>query len=315
MLIWGLVMRKRLSIVVMFFAFTTVIAPPDAGAAPGIRTAPAHAAAVKTGFAPPSRPEQKVPARPNVIPPGYQFWNLQLNLCNSGIAGCFEGGQSVPEAQQVIANWAPDVVTLNEVCLPDVRDQLFPTMLQTWGGDWVFWAFMPAWNTDTNAPYQCANGRGEYGNGIIGHVLDEDWAGVDAVGGIYQWQDGDPDNNEWRSWVCAYAIDNYYGCGTHLAANNATAADLQCNDLLRNLVPAFQSSEGGYRPTVVGGDFNLKFQGNPDIQACVPSGWYRKGDGDVQHWFITNDLTFDFTQEIGMSHTDHPGWLVATTKS
>jgi len=298
----------RLYTLVVLLALAAVVAPPGATAAPGVRTAPAHTAAVQTGFAPPSRP-----ARQDVLPPGYAFWNLQLNLCNSGFAGCFDGGQSVPEARGVIANAAPDVVTLNEVCLPDVRDQLFPEMAQTWSNDWVFWAFMPAWNAGQDAPYQCANGRGEYGNAIIGHVLAADWAGVDAVGGIYQWQDAN--TNEWRSWVCAYAIDNYYGCGTHLASGNATAADLQCDDLLRNLVPAFQSSEGAYRPTVVGGDFNLKYQGSPDIQDCVPAGWYRKGDGDVQHWFITNDLAFDFSQEIGMAHTDHPGWLVATTVS
>jgi hypothetical protein len=300
-------MRKRLSVLVTLFVLVGV-APPAATAAPGVRPAPDHAAAVMTGFAPPSQQ-----ARPNAIPPGYAFRNLQLNLCNSGIAGCFDGGQSVPEAGRVIASWAPDVVTLNEICLPDVRDQLFPTMTQTWASDWVFWAFMPAWNVSQNAPYECANGRGQYGNAIMGHVRAADWAGVNAVGGIYQWQDAN--TNEWRSWVCAYAIDNYYGCGTHLAAGNATAAARQCNDLLRNLVPTFQSSEGGYHPTVVGGDFNLKYKGSPDIQTCVPSGWYRKGDGDVQHWFITTDLTFGSTKEINMSHTDHPAWLVTTTKS
>jgi hypothetical protein len=301
-------MRTRLSVPVVLLVLLAAVAPPGAAAAPGVRAAPAHAAAVRTGFAPPSGQ-----ARPNALPPGYGFRNLQLNLCNSGVAGCFDGGKSVPEAQQVIASWTPDVVTLNEVCLPDVRDQLFPTMSQTWAGDWVFWAFMPAWNAGQNAPYQCANGRGEYGNGILGHVPAANWAGVVAQGGIYQNQDAG--TNEWRSWVCAYAVGNYYGCGTHLASGNATAANLQCNDLLRTLVPAFRSAQGGYHPTVVGGDFNLKYKGSPDIQKCVPSGWYRKGDGDVQHWFITADLAFDFTREIGMSHTDHPGWLVATTTS
>lgn len=298
-------MSKQL--VSIFVVCLLLFAPSTAAAAPEVLDAPdQHSAAVRSGFAPPS-----ALARTRVLPPGYPLWNLQLNLCNSGLAPCFEGGQSVPEARQVITTWVPDVVTLNEVCLPDVRDQLFPAMLQAWPGDWVFWAFMPAWNSDTNAPYECANGRGQFGNGIIGHVLADDWQGANAVGGIYQWQDGDPDNNEWRSWVCAYAVDNYYGCGTHLSSGSPAAAELQCDELLKTQVPAFQSS-AGYRPTVVGGDFNLKYQGDPDIQDCVPPGWYRKGDGDVQHWFVTNDLTFDFSQEISLSHTDHPGWLVAT---
>ena len=65
-------------------------------------------------------------------------------------------------------------------------------------------------------------------------------------------------------------------------------------------------------PSVVGGVVYLENNGSPNIQNCVPSGWYRKGDGDVQHWFIRNELTFDFSREIGLAHTDHPGWLVAT---
>lgn len=300
-------MSKRLLSLVLSLVLGVLLVP-RAAAAPGVRATPdAHKAAVQSGFAAPAQVGTRA------LPPGYEFWVLQLNLCNSGLAGCYEGGQAVPEAQNVIRTWAPDVVTLNEVCLPDVRDHLFPTMSQTWSLDWTFWAFMPAWNASQNAPYQCANGRGEYGNAIMGHVLAEDWAGVDAVGGIYEWQAAD--TNEWRSWVCANAVGNYFGCGTHLASGNTTAANLQCNDLLRELLPAYQSSSGGYRPSVVGGDFNLKYQGNPDIQGCVPAGWYRKGDGDVQHWFLTNDLTFNSTHEIGMSHTDHPGWLVTTTVS
>ena len=274
-------------------------------------TSDSHSAAVQSGFhAPIGRVQTSTRTRPGVLPPGYQLWNLQLNLCNSGHAGCFENGAAVPEAQQVIANWLPDVVTLNEICLSDVRDHLITTMAQTWPGDWVYWAFMPAWDVAQNAPIQCTNGRGEFGNAVMGHVLVDDWAGVEAFGGIYQWQDAQ--TNEWRSWVCTYAIDNYFGCGTHLAANNGAAAALQCEELLKSIVPSIWSFEDIYRPSVVGGDFNLLFQGNPDIQTCVPANWYRKGDGDVQHWFITSDLSFAFTEEIGMDHTDHPAWLVAT---
>ena len=44
---------------------------------------------------------------------------LQLNLCNSGLAGCFTG-RAVDRAAAVIRAEAPDVVTLNEVCEGDV---------------------------------------------------------------------------------------------------------------------------------------------------------------------------------------------------
>ena len=44
---------------------------------------------------------------------------LQLNLCNSGLAGCFTG-RAVDRAAAVIRAEEPDVVTLNEVCEGDV---------------------------------------------------------------------------------------------------------------------------------------------------------------------------------------------------
>lgn len=298
---------------VIVLALGAVLLAPIAGTAGAgpepagvITVSPAHSTAVVTGQSAPSNPA----TGPAALPPDYQFWNLQLNLCNSGLAGCYEGGRSVPEAQSVIAQWYPDVVTLNEVCLSDVQNALFPTMSQIWSTDWTFYVFMPAWNVRNNAPYQCTAGRGQYGNAVLGHVLAEDWAGMTPFGGIYQWQAAGA--NEWRSWACGAALGNYVACSTHLASDSSDAAMRQCNDLLRTHVPAVWTATGGYRPSVVGGDFNLKYNGSPNIQNCVPSGWYRKGDGDVQHWFIRNELVFDFSREIGLAYTDHPGWLVAT---
>ena len=277
-----------------------------AGADPAVVSSGSdRAAAIVTGQQAPSTSG----SRPAVLPPDYPFWNLQLNLCNSGYASCYRNGQSIPEAQTVIRSWYPDVVSLNEVCLSDVQNRLFPSMTQTWPTDWTFWVFIPAWNVANSAPYQCTGGRGQFGNAVLGHVLAEDWAGMTPYGDIYQWQAAN--TNEWRSWVCAAALGNYVACSTHLANNNGEAAMLQCNELLRTRVPAVWNASG-YRPTVVGGDFNLKYGGSPNIQNCVPSGWYRKGDGDVQHWFIRNELAFSFSRTIGMTYTDHPGWLVAT---
>ena len=44
---------------------------------------------------------------------------LQMNLCNSGWAGCYTG-RSVREAAAVIRAERPDVVTLNEICRDDL---------------------------------------------------------------------------------------------------------------------------------------------------------------------------------------------------
>jgi hypothetical protein len=65
---------------------------------------------------------------------------------------------------------------------------------------------------------------------------------------------------------------------------------------------------------VVSGDMNLRYQGSPNVQDCNPSGFYRKGDGSVQHVFASNNLTFVSGTTISMSGTtDHPAWLVTVT--
>ena len=72
----------------------------------------------------------------------------------------------------------------------------------------------------------------------------------------------------------------------------------------------FWGQHGGALPTVVGGDFNLTFNGSPDVQDCVPPAWYRKGDGDVQHIMATDNLTFDTSELFPMEFTDHDAWRV-----
>ena len=74
-----------------------------------------------------------------------------------------------------------------------------------------------------------------------------------------------------------------------------------------------RNADGGYAPTVIGGDLNMKHRGSPDAQDCVPTGYFRKGDSDVQHIMATADFAFSSSRRIGMSHTDHDGWFVALT--
>ncbi|HEY0640714.1 MAG TPA: endonuclease/exonuclease/phosphatase family protein [Pseudonocardiaceae bacterium] len=254
-------------------------------------------------------PAVLAPAASAALPPGYAFRGLQLNLCNSGLAGCYQGGRSVPEARDVILAQRPDVVTVNEVCRSDIATVLAPALAQSWPGDPTFWTFSPAWNAAQNGPYQCTGGRGDYGNAVLGHVRAADWQGVTTSGGRYRNQAAG--NNELRSWACAHAVGNYYACTTHLAASSGTTALAQCRELLNEIVPA-QWAAGGRRPTAIGGDFNLRYGGSPNVQTCVPTGWYRKGDGSVQHWFMTADLRFVSTRSIGLRYTDHPAWIINT---
>jgi hypothetical protein len=243
---------------------------------------------------------------PLPLPPAAPFRALQLNLCNSGYAGCFQDGQSIPEGAGVIRQVVPDVVTLNEICEDDITAELLPAMRETWPADYVFWVFSPAASRGSGGPVTCTDGQ-RYGVAILGHVAAASWAGFEFAGDRLSNQS---DDDELRAWACASATDNYYTCVTHLENDDGDVALAQCEELMNPIVPQFWGAHGGERPTVVGGDFNLTFNGNPDVQDCVPPAWYRKGDGDVQHIMATDNLVFDSSELLPMELTDHDAWLV-----
>jgi hypothetical protein len=280
---------------VALFAPAATSRPASAGVA-------AHTARTVHHLARPAA--QLLPAN---LPRQAPFALLQMNLCNSGFAGCYEGGQSIPEAAGVIKAQRPDVVTLNEVCDGDVTGALATAMRQTWPADRVFAQFQPAWNRGDNAPYRCRNGQ-QYGIGVLGHIAPAAWAGTEVRSGIYPAQN--TGSNEERAWVCVYAVGNYYACTTHLESDVGSVALAQCQYLMATAVPAIRGALGGNLPAVVGGDLNLRYGGSPNAQSCVPAGWFRKGDNSVQHVLATSDFGFVSTRKTGMSHTDHPAWQV-----
>lgn len=241
------------------------------------------------------------------LPENYAFWTLQMNLCNSGHADCYQDGRSIPEAYDVIESTAPDLVTLNEVCRADVETALYPAIQQTWAGDWTFWAFLPAYDRSTGGPVECTNGD-QYGVGMLGRMFaGEIEPTLQGYGDVYPAQDGDSD--EMRVWLCVDSNEVYWGCTTHLAANASDTAIEQCRYLMAGVLPAVWDASGRHH-SAVGGDLNLEYGGDPDVQDCVPGGWYRKGDGHYQHIMLTDDLEFDATYEIPMEYTDHNAWLV-----
>lgn len=233
---------------------------------------------------------------------------LQMNLCNSGIAGCYEGGRSVNEAFSRITSQRPDVVTLNEVCSGDVN-RLWEAMQSIWPGqvgDEFFgrtFAFAPAWNSSTNQTYKCANGQ-EFGNAVIWRSPDPR---ATRISGLYANQDS---GSEKRSWQCVYIMPSGpYACTTHLSAASEPVALAQCRELMNHVV-----ATGG--SAVIGADLNMEYDtGDPEnAQNCVPGGYYRKGDGDVQHFIAHNTLAFVSRTTFRMSYTDHPAFLLVVRK-
>lgn len=240
------------------------------------------------------------------------FWELQLNLCNSGFAACWTGGDAVFEGGDLIYYLSPDLVTLNEICLNDLPSYLQPSLAASWPDDWTYYVFQPAIDKRTGEAFKCLNGD-EFGSAVLGRVPAGVYQGVNAWGGVYAAQDSS--SNEQRTFACAYAIGNHFACTTHLATNEPIAL-AQCRALMFDAVPYIMSVEGASGKTIVGGDLNLEYDtSDPEnVQNCVPNGYTRKGDGDVQHVIFSNDITFETTQVISMLHTDHPAFLVKLSK-
>jgi hypothetical protein len=93
---------------------------------------------------------------------------LQMNLCDSGLAGCYTG-RSVPEAAAVIRAMAPNLVTVNEVCrndLPTLQRALIDGASASGASAVVVFVFQPALDRRTGGAYRCRNGQ-PYGIGLL----------------------------------------------------------------------------------------------------------------------------------------------------
>jgi endonuclease/exonuclease/phosphatase family metal-dependent hydrolase len=230
---------------------------------------------------------------------------LQLNLCNSGIAGCYTG-RSTARAAAVIRAEVPDLVTMNEACQDDVAT-LERALAGVVPGGGVVSAFQPARDGRTGEPYRCRNGQ-QYGNGVVSR-----WPsvpGTSAGGGIYPAQDAE--DPEERGWLC---LDVAAGpaitvCTTHLAYTKREVAAAQCRYLFDTVVGRIRARDGA-TPVVVGGDLNLGSGDGPELKACLPAGSALVDDGGEQHVVATPEFAVDSSRTIDMrGTTDHPGLLV-----
>jgi len=229
---------------------------------------------------------------------------LQLNLCGSGIAGCYTG-RSVSTAAAVIRNERPDVVTLNEVCRDDVS-ALARATSETFGGTPVASAFKAAVDRRTNAPFRCLSGE-PYGIGVVA-LLRSAAAGHRTYGGVYPTQDlTDPEE---RVWLCLAPSGGLLTCTTHTASTSTAVALAQCRYLLDEAVPAV-GRPAGDAAVVLGADLNLRAGGSPSPQSCLPPGYQRADDGARQDVITGPGLTLRSRTVLDLhGATDHPGLLV-----
>ncbi|MFE9182285.1 endonuclease/exonuclease/phosphatase family protein [Micromonospora haikouensis] len=232
---------------------------------------------------------------------------LQLNLCNSGRAGCYTG-RAVPRAAEVIRAEAPQLVSLNEICQGDVPE-LGRVFARVHRGGTVVAEFRAAGDRPSRGVTRCRDGQ-PYGIGLLVR-LPVPHRGHTVHSGIYPVQDlADP---ELRAWLCVHVPDVVNACTTHLAAFSARTALAQCGHLFDAVVPAVLG-RAGHAPTVLGGDLNLRAGGSPDLRSCVPPERPRVDDGAVQQIVATAGVTAGAGRSVDMRDaTDHPGLLATLT--
>ena len=251
----------------------------------------------------PPGPPAVAPSGSPPVPAAAPLRVLQLNLCSSGIAGCYTG-RSTGEAAAVIRAEKPDLVTVNEACRDDVA-ALDRVLAEVVPGGGVTSAFQAARNGRTGEPYRCRNGQ-QYGVGVVSR-----WPRTGPVdAGIYPVQDRD--DPEERAWLCldVAADPSVTVCTTHLAYTRRDVAVGQCRYLFDTVVAGARAREGA-APVVLAGDLNLGSGDSGDLAACLPPGSARVDDGGEQHVVATPGLVLDGSRLIDLhGTTDHPGLLV-----
>ncbi|MEU1844759.1 endonuclease/exonuclease/phosphatase family protein [Micromonospora sediminicola] len=232
---------------------------------------------------------------------------LQMNLCNSGRAGCYTG-RAVSEAVEVIAARTPDLVTLNEICRDDLP-VLERALAAAHPRGTVRSAFQAAGDRPSRSVTRCRNGQ-PFGIGLVAR-LDTRAARPDVRGGIHPTQDlADPEE---RAWLCLRVAAALHACTTHLANTSGAVALAQCAHLLGTVMPEIRRG-AGYASAVLGGDLNLSRGGAPDVRSCVPPDHLRVDDGARQQIVATRGVTICCHRAVGMrGTTDHPALLAVLT--
>jgi hypothetical protein len=249
------------------------------------------------------------PDRPTVfaVRQGRTVRALQINLCDSGIAGCFTG-RSVSVAAGVIRYERPDVVTLNEACREDVS-VLARAMSAARRGRAVASAFKAAVDRRTGGPFRCLNGQ-KYGIGLLA-LLGSAASRYRTYDGVYPSQDlADPEE---RVWLCVDAHADLLACTTHTASTSTAVALAQCRLLLNSALPMVLN-QAGDPPVILGADLNLPAHRSPGPQSCLPEGYQRTDDGSRQDIVTSPGVAVRSHTVIDMrGATDHPGLLAELT--
>jgi endonuclease/exonuclease/phosphatase family metal-dependent hydrolase len=229
-------------------------------------------------------------------PAGSRYTLMQMNLCLSGLAGCYgkvNYPAGVKEAVARIRELHPDAVTLNEICHGDVALIARRTGYQLRFAGVSYHA----------KPLPCVHPgeRGLFGDAVL------TMAAVESVERHpFQAQAGP----ERREWLCVGTRSGVDVCTAHLASpeiDEVAANHPQCTEL-RVLL----ARRAVARTVIFGGDVNRR-------ATCAPRGfwtrtdWMAHQDPGSQHIYGTGSLHLPAAQVLPATHTDHDILVVRAT--
>ena len=224
---------------------------------------------------------------------GPTYTLMQMNLCLSGLAGCY-GRVAYPavldEAVARIEQTHPDAVTFNEACRGDVvriarRTGYHASFTRViYGGK----------------PLPCVHpgGRGLFGDAVLTRAAVER-----AEAREFAAQAGP----ERRRWLCVTTRDDVDVCTAHL--NTRSAVEVGGNDAQCAELAALLARRAAVRTVTFGGDVNRR-------PSCAPDGAWTRTDGaahqaaGLQHVYGSGALRSPSAEVVPAVHSDHDVLLV-----
>jgi endonuclease/exonuclease/phosphatase family metal-dependent hydrolase len=222
-----------------------------------------------------------------------RFTLLQMNLCLSGLAGCYGKVAYPAGVQDAVARIRaarPDAVTFNEACRGDVARIARRTGYHLRFSRVVY----------RGARLRCVRpgGRGLFGDAVLTEAAIESADSEDFTtqAGI-----------ERRRWLCVTTRADVDVCTAHLSERSSVEAagnDAQCAELTTLL-----SRRAAARPVIFGGDVNRR-------DSCAPVGFWTRTDASagqapgLQHVYGTRAFRSPSADVTPAAHTDHDVLLV-----
>jgi len=218
---------------------------------------------------------------------------MQMNLCLSGLAGCY-GKAAYPavveEAMARIHEAEPDAVTFNEACRRDVAriarragyHMRFSRVI--YGGKRL----------------RCVrpDGRGLFGDAVLtaAAIQSTDGGHFEAQAGL-----------ERRGWLCVTTRAGIDVCTAHL--NTQSSVEVAGNDAQCVELAALLRRRASARTVVFGGDVNRR-------SSCAPDGLWTRTDtaagqaSGLQHAYGSSALRSPSERVVTAAHSDHDVLLI-----